>query len=99
MKLVASVTIFFSTLFITSHLNASSIDLNNHNNYLINNLLISYGGGGGGGGGGGKNSTKARSQEKAKLLFKKRKIAKKVSEGIPLTEEEKRILYFDEIAD
>ena len=98
MKLVASVTIFFSTLFITSHLNASSIDLNNHNNYRISNLLISCGGGGGGGGGG-KNSTKARSQEKAKLLFKKRKIAKKVSEGIPLTEEEKRILYFDEIAD
>jgi len=98
MKLVASVTIFFSTLFITSHLNASSIDLNNHNNYRISNLLISCGGGGGGRGGG-KNSTKARSQEKAKLLFKKRKIAKKVSEGIPLTEEEKRILYFDEIAD
>ena len=94
MKLVASVTIFFSTLFITSHLNASSIDLNNHNNYRISNLLISCGGGGGGRGGG-KNSTKARSQEKAKLLFKKRKAAKKVSEGIPLPEEEKRLFYFD----
>ena len=87
--------IFISALFITSNLNASSFNLKNDNNYLTSNLLISYGGGGGGG----KNSAKGRAKEKAKLLFKKRQAAKKVSEGLPLTEEEKKILYFDEIAD
>tara|TARA_B100001027_G_scaffold208128_1_gene173173 strand:- start:294 stop:590 length:297 start_codon:yes stop_codon:yes gene_type:complete len=96
-KLFASFTLFLSTLFITSNLNASSFNLKNDNNYLTSNLLISYGGGGGGGGG--KNSAKGRAKEKAKLLFKKRQAAKKVSEGLPLTEEEKKILYFDEIAD
>ena len=35
----------------------------------------------------------------SKLLFNKRQAAKKVSEGLPLTEEEKKILYFDEIGD
>ena len=98
-KLFASFTLFLSTLFITSNLNASSFNLKNDNNYLTSNLLISYGGGGGGGGGGGKNSAKGRAKEKAKLLFKKRQASKKVSEGLPLTEEEKKILYFDEIAD
>ena len=98
-KLFASFTLFLSTLFITSNLNASSFELKNDNNYFTSNLLISYGGGGGGGGGGGKNSAKGRAKEKAKLLFKKRQAAKKVSEGLPLTEEEKKILYFDEIAD
>ena len=97
-KLFASFTIFLSTLFITSNLNASSFDLKNDNNYLTSNLLISSSCGGGGGGGG-KNSAKGRAREKAKLLFKKRQAAKKVSEGLPLTEEEKKILYFDEIAD
>ena len=90
-------TIFVSTLFITSNLNASSFDFKNDNNYLTSNLLISYGGGGGSGGG--KNSAKGRAKEKAKLLFKRRQAAKKVSEGLPLTEEEKKILYFDESAD
>ena len=97
-RLFTSFTIFLSTLFFISNLNASSFDLKNDNNYLTSNLLISYGGGGGGGGGG-KNSAKGRAKEKAKLLFKKRQAAKKVSEGLPLTEEEKKILYFDEIAD
>ena len=96
-KLFASFTIFLSTLFINSNLNASSFDLKNDNNYLNDNLLISSSCGGGGGGG--KNSAKGRAREKAKLLFKKRQAAKKVSEGLPLTEEEKKILYFDEIAD
>ena len=94
-KLVASLTIFLSTLSITSNLNASSFELNNDNNYINSDLLISYGGGGGRGGGGGKNSAKGRAKEKAKFLFKKRQAAKKLSEGIPLTEEEKKILYFD----
>ena len=93
-KSVASLIIFLSTLFISSNLNASSFELNNHNNYLTNKNLISYGGGGSGGGGG-KNSAKGRAKEKAKLLFKKKQAAKKVYEGIPLTEEEKKILYFD----
>ena len=97
-KLFASFTIFLSSLFITSNLNASSFDLKNDNNYLNSNLLISSSCGGGGGGGG-KNSVKGRAREKAKLLFKKRQAAKKVSEGLPLTEEEKKILYFDEITD
>ena len=88
-KLFASFTLFLSTLFITSNLNASSFDFKNDNKYLTSNLLISYGGGGGGSGGG-KNSAKGRAKEKAKLLFKKRQIAKKVSEGLPLTEEEKK---------
>ena len=94
-KLVASLTIFLSTLSISSNLNASSFELNNDSNYLNSDLLISYGGGGSGGGGGGKNSAKGRAKEKAKLLFKKRQAANKLSEGIPLTEEEKKILYFD----
>ena len=93
-KLFTSFTLFLSTLFITSNLNASSFDLKNDNNYLISNFLISYGGGGGGSGGG-KNSAKGRAKEKAKLLFKKRQAAKKVSEGLPLTVEEEKILYFD----
>ena len=97
-KLFAAFTVFLSTLFISSNLNASSFNLKNETNYLTSNLLISYGGGGGGGGGG-KNSAKGRAKEKAKLLFKKRQAAKKVSEGLPLTEEEKKILYFDEIGD
>ena len=61
------------------------------NNYQNKHLLISYGGGGGGG----SNSTKTKAKEKAKLLFKKRQAAKKVSEGLPLTVEEEKILYFD----
>ena len=63
--------------------------MKNDNNYLTCNLLISKGCGGGGEG---KNSAKGRAKEKAKLLFKKRQAAKKVSEGLPLTEEGKRFL-------
>ena len=62
--------------------------MKNDNNYLTCNLLISKGCGGGEG----KNSAKGRAKEKAKLLFKKRQAAKKVSEGLPLTEEGKRFL-------
>ena len=90
-KLIVIVPLFFSTLFVTSYLNASLIDLNN--NYRTSNLLISYGGGGGGGGG--SNSTRTKAKEKAKLLFKKRQAEKKAAEGIPLTEEEKKLLYFN----
>ena len=61
------------------------------NNYQNKHLLISYGGGGGRGGGD-SNSTKTKAKEKAKLLFKKRQAEKKATEGLPLTEEEKKIL-------
>ena len=57
------------------------------NNYQNKHLLISYGGGGGGG----LNSTKTKAKEKAKLLFKKKQAKKKAAEGLPLTEEEKKI--------
>ena len=90
-KLIVIAPLFFSTLFVTSYLNASLIDLNN--NYRTSNLLSSYGGGGGGGGG--SNSTRTKAKEKAKLLFKKRQAEKKAAEGIPLTEEEKKLLYFN----
>ena len=90
MKLIIIAPLFFSTLFVTSYLNASLIDL--INNYRTSNLLISYGGGGGGGG---SNSTRTKAKEKAKLLFKKRQAEKKAAEGIPLTEEEKKLLYFN----
>ena len=92
-KLIVIALLFFSTLFDTSYVNASLIDLNN--NYRTSNLLISYGGGGGGGGGGGSNSTRTKAKEKAKLLFKKRQAEKKAAEGIPLTEEEKKLLYLN----
>ena len=88
-KLIVIVPLFFSTLFVTSYVNASLIELNN--NYRTSNLLISYGGGGGGG----SNSTRTKAKEKAKLLFKKRQAEKKAAEGIPLTEEEKKLLYFN----
>ena len=91
-KLIVIALLFFSTLFDTSYVNASLIDLNN--NYRTSNLLISYGGGGGGGGGG-SNSTRTKAKEKAKLLFKKRQAEKKAAEGIPLTEEEKKLLYLN----
>ena len=74
-----------------------------NNNYQNSYLLISYGGGGGGGSGsGGGNSLEGKAKkkarmEKAKLLFKKNQALKKVSEGIPLTEEEKEILNIDSI--
>ena len=61
------------------------------NNYQNKHLLISYGGGGGGS----SNFTKTKAKEKAKLLFKKRQAEKKAAEGIPLTEEEKKLLYFN----
>ena len=87
-KLIVIALLFFSTLFDTSYVNASLIDLIN-NNYRTSNVLISYGGGGGGG----SNSTRTKAKEKAKLLFKKRQAEKKASEGIALTEEEKKLLY------
>ena len=92
-KLIVIAPLFFSTLFVTSYVNVSLIELNN--NYRTSNLLISYGGGGGGGGGGGSNSTRTKAKEKAKLLFKKRQAEKKAAEGIPLTEEEKKLLYLN----
>ena len=92
-KLIVIALLFFSTVFDTSYVIASLIDLNN--NYRTSNLLISYGGGGGGGGGGGSNSTRTKAKEKAKLLFKKRQAEKKAAEGIPLTEEEKKLLYLN----
>ena len=94
-KLIVIALLFFSTLFDTSYVNASLIDLNN--NYRTSNLLISYGGGGGGsgGGGGGSDSTRTKAKEKAKFLFKKRQAEKKAAEGIPLTEEEKKLLYLN----
>ena len=99
-KLVASVAIFLWTFIITSNVDVYSIDLNNKNNYQNSNFFISYGGGGGGGGNSPKAKAKKKAkQEKAKLLFKKRQALKKISDGIPLTEEEKKILYFDYIAD
>ena len=95
MKLIIIAPLFFSTLFVTSYINESLIDLIN-NNYRTSNFLISYGGGGGsGGGGGGSNSTRTKAKEKAKLLFKKRQAEKKAAEGMPLTEEEKKLLYLN----
>ena len=91
-KLIVIAPLFFSTLFVTSYVNVSLIELNN--NYRTINILISYGGGGGGGGGG-SNSTRTKAKEKAKLLFKKRQAEKKAAEGIPLTEEEKKLLYLN----
>ena len=91
-KLIVIAPLFFSTLFVTSYVNVSLIELNN--NYRTSNLLISYGGGGGGGGGG-SNSTRTKAKEKAKLLFKKRQAEKKAAEGMPLTEEEKKLLYLN----
>ena len=91
MKLIIIAPLFFSTLFVTSYLNASLIYL--INNYRTSNILISYGGGGGGGGG--SNSTRTKAKEKAKLLFKKRQAEKKAAEGMPLTEEEKKLLYLN----
>ena len=88
-KLIVIALLFFSTLFDTSYVNASLIDLNN--NYRTSNLLISYCGGGGGG----SDSTRTKAKEKAKLLFKKRQAEKKAAEGIPLTEEEKKLLYLN----
>ena len=88
-KLIVIAPFFFSTLFVTSYVNASLIELNK--NYRTSNLLISYGGGGGGG----SNFTRTKAKEKAKLLFKKRQAEKKAAEGIPLTEEEKKLLYFN----
>ena len=94
MKLIIIAPLFFSTLFVTSYLNASLIDL--INNYRTSNILISYGGGGGsGGGGGGSNTTRTKAKEKAKLLFKKRQAEKKAAEGMPLTEEEKKLFYLN----
>ena len=92
-KLVAVVSLFLSSLFIVTNANASLIDLNN--DFRNSNLLISYGGGGGGGNSPKDKAEKQAKREKAKLLFKKRQAAKKAAEGIPLTEEEKKILYFD----
>ena len=60
------------------------------NNYQNKHLLITYGGGGGK-----SQEEKAKQkikQEKAKFLFKKRQAEKKAAEGLPLTEEEKKIL-------
>ena len=60
------------------------------NNYQNKHLLISYGGSGGK-----SQEEKAKQkikQEKAKFLFKKRQAEKKAAEGLPLTEEEKKIL-------
>ena len=59
------------------------------NNYQNKHILISYGGGGK------SQEEKAKQkikQEKAKFLFKKRQAEKKAAEGLPLTEEEKKIL-------
>ena len=92
MKLMIFAPLFFSTLFVSSYVNASLIDLIN-NNCRTSNLLISYGGGGGGGVG--SNSTRTKAKEKAKLLFKKRQAEKKAAEGMPLTEEEKKLLYLN----
>ena len=94
-KLVAVVFLFLNSLFIVANANASLIDLNNDNDFRNSNLLISYGGGGGGGNSPKDKAKKKAKKEKAKLLFKKRQAAKKAAEGIPLTEEEKKILYFE----
>ena len=98
-KLVAVVPFFFSSLLIATNANAFLIDLNNYNNinYQNSNLLISYGGGGGGKSPKAKANKKAK-KEKVKLLFKKRQAAKKASQGIPLTEEEKKLLYIYKIS-
>ena len=92
-KLIAIFPLFLSSLFISTNVNASLIELNSNNNtYRRSNFLISYGGGGGG------NSPKAKAKkkakkEKAKHLFKKRQAERKAAQGIPLTEEEKKLLY------
>ena len=91
MKLIIIAPLFFSTLFVSSSVNSSLIDLIN-NNCRTSNLLFSYGGGGGGVG---SNSTRTKAKEKAKLLFKKRQAEKKAAEGMPLTEEEKKLLYLN----
>ena len=91
MKLIIIAPLFFSTLFVSSSVNSSLIDLIN-NNCRTSNPLISYGGGGGGVG---LNSTRTKAKEKAKLLFKKRQAEKKAAEGMPLTEEEKKLLYLN----
>ncbi len=57
-KLIVIAPLFFSTLFFTSYVNVSLIELNN--NYRTSNLLISYGGGGGGGGGGNQSQGKSK---------------------------------------
>ena len=100
-KIITPFSILLITLFIPFDINASIISSNQeiNNNYKNSNLLISYGGGGGGGGGGG-NSPKAKAKRKArkekiKLIFKKNQAIKKFKEGIPLTEEEKKILGID----
>ena len=58
------------------------------NDYQNKHLLISYGGG--------KSQEEKVNQkikqEKAKFLFRKRQAEKKAAEGLPLTEEEKKIL-------
>ena len=90
MKLIIIAPLFFSTLFVSSSVNASLIDLIN-NNCRTSKPLISYGGGGGVG----LNSTRTKAKEKAKLLFKKRQAEKKAAEGMPLTEEEKKLLYLN----
>ena len=90
-KLIIIAPLFFSTLFVSSSVNSSLIDLIN-NNCRTSNPLISYGGGGGGVG---LNSTRTKAKEKAKLLFKKRQAEKKAAEGMPLTEEEKKLLYLN----
>ena len=92
MKLIIIAPLFFSTLFVTSYVNESLIDLIN-NNYRHSNFLISYGGGGGSGGG--SNSTRTKAKEKAKILFKIRQAEKKAAEGMPLTEKEKKLLYLN----
>ena len=82
---------FFSTLFVTSYVNVSFPDSNNNNSYRTSNLLISYGGGGGGG----SNFSRTKAKDRAKLLFKKRLAKKKAAKAIPLTEDEKKLLYFN----
>ena len=94
-KLVSIVSLFLSSLFVITNANASLTDLNNDDDFRNINLLISYGGGGGGGNSPKDKAKKKAKKEKAKLLFKKRQAAKKAAEGIPLTEEEKKILYFE----
>ena len=58
------------------------------NDYQNKHLLISYGGGK-------SQEEKVKQkikQEKVNFLFKKRQAEKKAAEGLPLTEEEKKIL-------
>ena len=97
-KLVVVVPLFLSSLFIATNANASLTDLNKNDNYYYRNsdLLISSSCGGGGGG---KSpiakANREAQKEKAKLLFKKRQTAKKAAQGIPLTEEERKLLYLN----